>query len=119
MEFDFVKGSDLIVKINSDIIGGVRKIVCKEENAYTNIASFLTDIPVHRVDEKKYSLILTFDCSENTLYFDENITSVDFLTKNKVERFTKCVVKSFEKYITPSGVIEGVLTVGADERTVD
>lgn len=118
MNFDFEKGKDTVLKINSEIIGGVNSIDCKEENSFEKIGSFLSDSPIYGVSSKSYTVVINFDCSDDTESFGTVIESVELVGENKTERYLDCCVKSFEKKILPSGVVCGVLTVGANERIV-
>ena len=60
-DFVFVKGSDLTIKLNGEVLGGVQKAVCSTKKTFSDIKEFLTDIPVARVEDKRYEIILTLN----------------------------------------------------------
>ena len=71
-DFVFVKGSDITIKLNGEVLGGVQKVVCSTKKTFSDIKEFLTDIPVARVEENRYQLVMTL----NTPSLEEMITVV-------------------------------------------
>ncbi len=119
MEFAFEKGENITLKLNSEVLGGVRKAVFKTKNSYTDIGSFLTDIPVYRTSETGYTVTLTMDCSADNP-FDENIKfeSLMVISDGRTVEYTGCTVENAETSIGAAGTIERVVTISADERNV-
>lgn len=115
-EFIFVKGSDLTVKLNGEILGGVQKAVCSTKKTFSDIKEFLTDIPVARVEEKNYEIILTL----NTQSFNEieAIESLEFSDSAKTVTYSKCNVDETQTAINAKGNIEYRVTISSEMRNV-
>ena len=119
MEFAFAKGEDVTLKLNSEILGGVKNIVCRSKNSYTDIGSFLTDLPVYRIGESNYTVVLTMDCSEdNPFEGNSRFDRLSLLAGDREVNYTDCTVESVETTVGARGSIERVVTISAEERNV-
>ena len=115
-EFVFVKGSDLTIKLNGEMLGGVQKAVCSTKKSISDIKEFLTDIPVVRVEEKSYEIILTL----NTPSLDEieSIESLEFTDSSKILVYTKCNVEDVQSTINSKGNVEYRVIISSEMRNV-
>lgn len=112
----FVKGSDLVIKLNGDILGGVQKLACSTKKTFSDIKEFLTDIPVARVEENRYQLVMTL----NTPSLEEikDIESLEICDKSKRLVYTKCNIDEAQIMINPKGNLEYRVTVSSEKREI-
>lgn len=120
MEFAFAKGSNVEIRLDEKTLGGVKKAVCTTKNSYTDIGSFLSDIPVYREAESSYAIELTMDCSEDNVFESESrFGCLEFVGADKTEQFLDCTVENVRKIINSDGNIESVVIIRAEERKVN
>ena len=118
-DFVFLKGDDVTVKLNSEILGGVLKAECVTQNTFINIEQFLTDIPVKRISKKNYEIVLTQNSdSENPLFQSDSIAELEFSDNQRTVKYYDCCVKSTESIINAKGAVEYKVKIIAGKREV-
>jgi hypothetical protein len=115
-DFVFVKGSDLVIKFNGEVIGGVQKVVCSTKKTFSDIKEFLTDIPVARVEENRYQLVMTL----NIPSLDEikEIESIEICHTSKRLVYTKCNIDETQTMINAKGNLEYKMMVSSEKREI-
>ena len=117
MAFSFEKGSDLLIKVDGEILGGVvrlRRIVKNDPDA---VYEFLTDTPVALIPRKTYVLRFYMRC-ENGCVFDGDFNSIEVRCRSKTETYTMCSATRCESRAYPNTDINYIVTVTAKERSV-
>lgn len=115
-DFVFVRGNDLTIKLNGEVLGGVQKAVCSTKKTFSDIKEFLTDIPVARVEEKRYEIILNLNIP--SLDNLESIESIEISDSAKTVTYTKCNVEETQTTINAKGSIEYRAIISSDMRNV-
>ena len=115
-DFVFVKGSDITIKLNGKVFGGVQKVVCSTKKTFSDIKEFLTDIPVARVEENRYQLVMTL----NTPSLEEikEIESLEICDKSKRLIYTKCNIDETQTMINARGNLEYRVNVSSEKREI-
>lgn len=118
-DFSFVKGDDVVIRLDGEILGGVIKLVCSTQNSYKKIEEFLTDIPVAKIAECSYGILMTMNSKfdnlfENSCLFD----SIEISDKSKTVIYSYCHVDSVESTINAKGIIEYKVKITAESREV-
>lgn len=117
-EFDFAKSNGLIIRLDGKILGGVKKAVCTKKNSFTDVGEFLTDIPVSRIPESGYTIVLTMNYSnENPFLLSDSFDRINFESSNGTVTYSKCFADSVETTLNAKGLIESKVTVSAEERS--
>ena len=117
MEFSFDKGSDVIIRVDGDILGGVTKLRRTVRSEAQGIYEFLTDRPVARLPRQTYILELWLK-GRGGCVFENEIHTVTVTAKGKTEAYTGCAVTSLQCTALPRGDVEYAVTVEAEERSV-
>lgn len=118
-EFDFAKSDDITLKLNSAVLGGVNKAVCTKKNSMTVIGSFLTDIPVYKITDSGYTIVLTMNFSAENPFLESNsFESIEFEGNDSTVKYSQCYVDKLETTVNAKGIIESVVTISAEERNV-
>ena len=118
-DFTFARGDDLVIRLDGEILGGVMKAVFSTYNSYEKIEEFLTDIPVEKVAESSYCILLTrnseFDNPfENKRLFDR----IEIADKSGTVTYSDCHVDSVESAVNAKGIIEYKVKITAESREV-
>lgn len=118
-DFTFAKGDDIVIKFDGEILGGVLKVVCSTQNSYEKIEEFLTDIPVAKIADSSYGILLTMNsesenCFEKSCLFD----SIEIADKSKTVTYSNCHVDSVESTVNAKGIIEYKVKITAESRDV-
>ena len=117
MELLFENGSDLLIRVNGEITGGVsdlrRTVINDEENIY----QFLTDKPVARIPKQKYRLRFKMRCKSGCV-FENGVESIEISDGKKTEIYTSCAVRILHSRAEPNRAVEYEVTVEARERSV-
>lgn len=116
-DFVFVKGEDITIKLNGEVLGGVQKAVCTTKKSFSDIKEFLTDIPVARVEEKKYEITLTLN-SQSFDDFENELESIEFSDSSKTVIYTKCSVEEAQSTVNAKGNVEYKVKITSEERNV-
>ena len=117
MEFAFEKGSDLLIRVNGEILGGVKKLKRAVKTDTEGIYQFLTDKPVARWQKKTYELELWLRCAGDCVLAD-TVHSVCVSDGDKTELYTLCAVKCLESTAQARGAVEYHAVIDAAERSV-
>lgn len=117
-DFVFAKGDDVVIRVDGEILGGVQKAVCSTQNTVENIEEFLTDIPVAKIAESKYGILLTMNSQSQDLFDNTVFDSIEFSDESASLRYLNCHVDSIESEIKPKGFIEYKVKITAESREV-
>lgn len=117
--FTFEKGSEVVIKLNEKILGGVYRAVCEIENTFTDIGSFLEAKPVCRIPETTRRIVLETDF-QNADVFEEKTSFeiISFTTKNKIIVFEGCTIESVDITVLPNDKIKYVIKISAEESRI-
>lgn len=115
-DFKYIRGSDVTVLVDGKVQGGIIKLVCKEKRDYIPIEEFLTDLPVYRYCVKSYVITFHMNCSEDNIYYFDNVESIKLVFPNGTEEYSGCRVHSIENAVPAKGNIEYEVTVLAETR---
>lgn len=115
-DFVFVKGSDLTIKLNGEVLGGVQKAVCSTKKTFSDIKEFLTDIPVARVEDKRYEIILTLNIQSSEDF--ESVETLEISNSAKTVKYTKCNVDETQTTVNAKGNIEYRVIISSEMRNV-
>ena len=117
-DFVFARGDDVVIRVDSQILGGVLKAVCSTQNTVENIEEFLTDVPVAKIAKSKYGILLTLNSQSQNLFDNAVFDSIEFADKSVSVKYLNCHVDSIEGEINPKGVIEYKVKITAESREV-
>lgn len=99
----FTKELDPLVKINSETLGGVKKIVFDKTNEYTDISQLLTDEPAYRAVKTKYLITIALDrIDDDPEYIFDNIDTLKFTCGYVTDTYHNCRVIKLENTVTPN-----------------
>lgn len=113
------RGTEVVLKVNGAVAGGVKSIVCKRNSKYIDIEEFLSDKPKHRIARKGYEITVVMDYVEDNLLMNcDSVESIELCFDGRVERYSGCVVEAAEEKISAAGKIENVINISAEEREV-
>ena len=115
-DFVFVKGSDFTIKLNGEVLGGVQKAVCSTKKTFADIKEFLTDIPVARVEDKRYEIILTLNIQSFEDF--ESVETLEISNSAKTVTYTKCNVDETQTTVNAKGNIEYRVIISSEMRNV-
>lgn len=119
MDFDFAKGDDVEIRLDQNVLGGVTKAVCNTKSKFTDIGSFLSDVPVCREAENSYVIELFMDYSfDNPFDRTQKFNSLEFICGQQIEAYLDCTVESVSKTINAVGVVQSRVVIKAEERKV-
>ena len=87
-EFKFLNGGDTVVKLNGEVLGGVKKAVCRKNNTINKITEFLNETPVASFAESSYVVELEMNLADIHFFDDKNtFDNIEFLNKQKNVRY--------------------------------
>ncbi|MEE1318200.1 MAG: hypothetical protein UHD05_01695 [Ruminococcus sp.] len=116
-ELTFLKGGNIVIKLDGQILGGVTKAVCSAQNSYNEICEFLTDIPVEKIPVKNYRIeLVTKD--GNTFMNDSTFKTIQLSDENKIVEYEDCYVESAQAVINSKGSVEYKVIITAETRNV-
>ena len=114
-ETAFLKGENIIIRLDGEILGGVTKAVCSVENSYNEICEFLTDIPVEKIPVKNYRIeLVTKD--GNAFMNDSCFAAIQLSDETKTMEFGDCHVESAQAVINSKGSVEYKVIITAETR---
>lgn len=114
-EFSFLKGENIVIKLDGEILGGVTKAVCSAQNSCNEICEFLTDIPVEKIPVKSYRIeLVTKD--GNTFMNDSAFNTIQFSGESKTVEYSDCHVESAQAVINSKGSVEYKVIITAETR---
>lgn len=117
MKFSFEKGSDLLIKVDGEILGGVIRLRRAVKNNPDAVYEFLNEKPVALIPRKTYVLRFYMRC-ENGCVFDGDFNSIEVCGRGKSETYTMCTATRCESRAYPNTDINYTVTVTARERSV-
>ncbi len=117
MVFDYEKGSDLLVRVNGTVLGGVTALCRTMRQSQKEIYEYLTDKPVAVIPEKMYYIQIKLNRSAE-YPFDGDISCVEIAGGGRIERYTSCFVHREKSDVLPRGETEYTVTIEARERSV-
>ena len=117
MAFNYEKGSDVLVRVNGTVLGGVTDLRRTMKRSHTEIHEYLTDKPVAVIPENVYYIQIKLNRSPE-YPFDGNVSFVEITGSGRTERYTSCFVREENSKALPRGETEYTVTVEAGERSV-
>ncbi len=118
-DFAFSKGEDVVLRVNSEILGGVSRVGCALSSSVAEIKEFLTDAPVYRTVKNSYEITLNmYSEGENIFYSLQSFDSLELSQEGETVVYSDCTLKSIESVINPKGEIEYTVVINAEERNV-
>ena len=117
MAFNYEKGSDVLVRVNGTVLGGVTALRRTMKQTQKEIYEYLADKPVAVIPEKMYYIQIKLNRSEE-YPFDENLSFVEIVGGGRIERYTSCFVRRERSDVLPRGETEYTVTIVARERSV-
>ncbi len=117
MVFDYEKGSDLLVRVNGNVLGGVTALRRTMRQSQKEIHEYLTDKPVAVIPEKLYYIQIKLNRSAE-YPFDGDLSFVEIVGGGRTERYTSCFVQREKSDVLPRGETEYIVTIEARERSV-
>lgn len=118
-EFKFLNGGDTVVKLNGEVLGGVKKAVCRKNNTINKITEFLNETPVASFAESSYVVELEMNLADVQFFDDKNtFDNIEFLNKQKNIRYSDCCVEQIESIVNPEGNVDYRVKIRAERRSV-
>lgn len=116
-EFEFDKGDDIKIKLDGDILGGVKKAVCNTQNSFYDISQFLTDTPVDRIAASKYKIELVMNCSGRLGFLQgQSFEQIEIFNSDKSVAYRDCFVDKVTVNIAAKNYVEYTVNITANER---
>ena len=117
MQSEFVKGQNITIKLDSTILGGVTKAVCKIEYKYREIREFLSETPVNEIVDSVYKIELTLNskCKMPFLrsrYFGK----LEMSDESSTVTYKDCRVESVNVTVNSKGAVEYNVKITAGKR---
>lgn len=121
-EYRVIKGSDVVIRANSAIVGGIEKAVITENTQSDDIYQFLTDEPVASMYSSVYELKLYVN-TEGFSAFDGKDTLSEVVIINgengeTVFKYLNCLIEKKQVEISAPNELEYVVTVKSREKEV-
>lgn len=117
MSAEFEKGSDLEVRVNGTVLGGVTELRRRVKRSANEIREFLTDKPKAVIPSEVFYIVLKL--RRTAFYpFDGGIGFVDIISGSRRERYSMCTVLKAESRAFARGEAEYTVVIEAEERSV-
>ncbi len=117
MSVEFEKGSDLTVRVNGTVLGGVIELQRTVKRSTDEIMEYLTDKPKAVIASEIYYIILKL--RRTAFYpFDSGIGYVEVFSGNRTERYSMCTVLKAGSSALAHGEAEYTVVIEARERSV-
>lgn len=114
-DFTFLKGENIVIKIDGEILGGVTKAVCSVENSYNEIREFLSDIPVEKIAVSNYRI--EFATKNGNMFVNiGKFNTLELCDENKTVEYMDCCVESVKTVINAKGSVEYNVVIKAEKR---
>lgn len=118
-EFKFLNGGDTVIKLNGEVLGGVKKAVCRKNNTINKITEFLNETPVASFAESSYVVELEINLADVQFFDDKNtFDNIEFLNRQKNIRYSDCCVEQIESIVNPEGNVDYRVKIRAERRSV-
>lgn len=113
----FERGSDLTVRVNGHILGGVCKLWRTVRREEGEIREFLTDKPVAVTPKERY--LIKLELRRTAEYpFDGAVEEVSVSGGGRTEIYSLCTVEQAESCAAARGDTEYTVMIAARERSV-
>lgn len=118
-DFSFIKGGDVVIRLNGEVLGGVKRAYCTVKNTATDIKEYLTDKPFASIVKSRYTVVLEMNC-DNAEFFDDKYAfdSIEFDDSNKCVRYSDCRITQIKAEATPNKSVEYKVEITAEKRNV-
>lgn len=117
-DYAFVKGDDIVIKLDGEILGGVQKAVCTSINTVEKIEEFLNDEPVEKIPRSKYSILLVMHSKSQCPFENTVFDCIEFFDELNTVAYENCNVDSIESEIKSKGYIEFRVKITAESRQI-
>ena len=119
MPFDFVKGSEVKIRVNGAILGGVHSAEIADKSTVKKIEEYLSDIPVAEQKNTVYKIKLTLESGSLAPLEDVELESVQISRGNTSVSFEECSPESISVKIPSDGAALHTVTIEARRRSVE
>lgn len=117
VQSEFVKGQNVTIRLDSVILGGVTKAVCKIEYKYREIREFLSDTPVDEIVESIYRIELTLNSSCNMPFLrNRYFGRLEMSDGNSTVIYSDCRVDNVNVTVNSRGAVEYDVRITAGKR---
>lgn len=113
----FVRGKDVTLRVNGEILGGVRELSEELRSDGYDIMQVFSAVPVKRLSEADYRLEVLFDCTSQNP-FEEEITDIEITIGNKICRYTDILPVSIKTSIKAGDRVFCRVVLDAKERSI-
>lgn len=118
MTVDFIKGSDVTILLNGEVLGGVSSAEISDAGRTFGIGEYLSSIPVAQIKEPRYIIRLKLE-SSSSLLPEVEAGTLSFLCRGKTEVFTRCCVTGHTSEIPSNGRALHTVTIESSQRSVE
>ena len=119
MPFDFVKGSEVKIRVNGEILGGVHSAEIADKSTVKKIEEYLSDIPVAEQKNTVYKIKLTLESGSLAPLEGVELESVQISRGNTSVSFEECSPESISVKIPSDGAALHPVTIEARRRSVE
>ena len=117
MPFDFVKGSEVKIRVNGAILGGVHSAEIADKSTVKKIEEYLS--PVAEQKNTVYKIKLTLESGSLAPLEGVELESVQISCGNTSVSFGECSTESISVKIPPDGAALHTVTIEARRRSVE
>lgn len=118
-EFGFISGSEVRVRVNGSVVGGVLSAVCKTENNLIIIEEFLTEKPVYSAPSPSFIIELKTHADPDGIFIEDGFETISFECGGKTVEYSGCAVSKKESRLSSRGNIEYSVVISAGNRSVE
>lgn len=111
-----LSGSDVTVRADGCIVGGVKYAEIVENNKIIEINEFLSGVPAARIDNPVYRISLRLDSAGLDEVCGGSETELAFENGEESLIFEGCKVKSVKRIIAPDKTVEYTVTLEGYKR---
>lgn len=118
-EFSFLKGSDLTIRLNGEVLGGVKRANCTVCNSAREIKEFLTDKPFESIVESSFIVLLEMNCTAAEFFDDKySFDTLEISDGQKCVKYSSCRITQIKSEITADKSVEYKVEITAEKRSV-
>ena len=118
MNVTFLKGSDVTVRADGAVVGGVLSAETGQKNTVEKIEEYLTDVPVAQFSKTSYYIKLIMQVQPyGMLGLDPGEVSLSYGGSRVV--YTRCCVENVKCEILPDSAVRYTVLISAGERSVE
>lgn len=118
MKVDYIRGSDVTILLDGEVLGGVSSAEISDAGKVINIGEYLSGIPVEQFKTPVYKIRLKLESSAAPLLGVDACT-LSFLCRGKTEIFTGCLVTEHTAEIPSNGRVTHTVTIESSQRSVE